>query len=837
MCRPSRWWLGLAPLAALFLVALFMKTPNVEADVAANARAALDQQGVIEPNVSVAGRDVKLSGLLMSAGDKAREAALAATGVRKVDDGLKPLPVQKPYAVSFARTSDGVTVTGFSPDPSARADLVKAAGALGRVNDQTTYAAGAPQGFAAMVSTALSALAPLSNGTASLTDGALSVAGRAPDLSSYEKAQFAASSKTPGMTLAKFDVNAPQVSPYVFSARRDGAALKLTGFAPDAAARGRLLDAARRTAAQVEDGLRVAGGAPQGFEGMAKAALGALASLTKGEFDLTGPSLSISGEAADQTGYDAARAALAGKPAEMTLAKAQIAPPAMHPYPFAVAKQGARLVLTGATPDEATHGRIVAAAKATGALVDDKLLVARGAGPDFEAQALAALASVVPLGEGEASLSDAAAKLMGEAATSAARDKAIAALKAPGMTVANVDVATADGAALDARRDGRALILSGQIPDAQTRDMLLAAARAISPDVTDRMSVARGGAPGFGAVAKAGVDALAHVVKGEARATGEALSVSGWLAPGETASGATRVAAAQAPKGVNATFDWRYPPAQPFVFEAKKTSGGALALSGHAPNEASLAALDGAARAFGGHVTGSATLASGLSQKINFDRLVELGFSFLKRVDSGWMRVADDGLSFGGQASEADAAAIRAALEKSGVALGKIDLVSPPPPPPIAPPPPAPEPAPTAVVAASPPAAPAPAPAKPVDPVVAACHAQILEKLAEETIEFSTGSARIAPKSTALIGRLATVIKNCPQADLEIAGHTDNVGDPERNLVLSRNRAEAVVRALTDAGAPANRLTSAGYGDMKPIASNDAADGRARNRRIEFVLK
>lgn len=478
MCRPSRWWLGLAPLAALFLVALFVKGPQVEADVAAHARAALEGQGVIDPAVAAEGRDVRIAGLATGEPAKIREAVLAASGVRKVTDELKSPPLAKPYAVSAVRGPDGVRLSGAVPNPAARAALAQAAASLGKVKDETTYASGAPQGYAAMTGAALSALAPLSTGSVSLSDGALSVIGEAPSSAALETAQSAVKALPSGMTLAKFDVKPPTISPYSFTARRDGPRLNLSGYAPDAVIKGRLLDAARQMSPQVEDGLRLAGGAPLGFEAMARAALSALAPLPKGEAVLTGPNLSLTGEAGDRAGYDAARAILAALPSGMKLDKAEIAAPAQTSFAI--------------------------------------------------------------------------------------------------------------------------------------------------------------------------------------------------------------------------------PPA------------------------------------------------------------------------------------------------------------------------PVAPTPTMPSPQ---------------APAKAADPVATACHGRILERLADETIEFATGSARIAPKSGKLIDRLAEVIKSCPDADLEVAGHTDNVGDPASNLALSRERAAAVVKALIEAGAPAPRLSSAGYGDAKPIAANDTAEGRARNRRIEFVLK
>ncbi len=72
---------------------------------------------------------------------------------------------------------------------------------------------------------------------------------------------------------------------------------------------------------------------------------------------------------------------------------------------------------------------------------------------------------------------------------------------------------------------------------------------------------------------------------------------------------------------------------------------------------------------------------------------------------------------------------------------------------------------------------------------------------------------------------------------IEVAGYTDAVGDEDSNKALSKRRARAVVEMLTDGGVAASRLTAEGYGSAKPVASNDSEDGRAENRRIEFVVK
>jgi outer membrane protein OmpA-like peptidoglycan-associated protein/uncharacterized protein YidB (DUF937 family) len=103
-------------------------------------------------------------------------------------------------------------------------------------------------------------------------------------------------------------------------------------------------------------------------------------------------------------------------------------------------------------------------------------------------------------------------------------------------------------------------------------------------------------------------------------------------------------------------------------------------------------------------------------------------------------------------------------------------------------------------------------------------------------INFPSGSAEIPADGMEIIRTSAQALKRAPAGTLiEIRGHTDNTGDPAKNLSLSQARANAVRDALLAAGAPGVMLTATGYGDSKPRASNDTEYGRFQNRRIEYA--
>lgn len=103
---------------------------------------------------------------------------------------------------------------------------------------------------------------------------------------------------------------------------------------------------------------------------------------------------------------------------------------------------------------------------------------------------------------------------------------------------------------------------------------------------------------------------------------------------------------------------------------------------------------------------------------------------------------------------------------------------------------------------------------------------------------FMSGSAEIKTQSYPNLDNMVSILKNKPAMEIEIAGHTDNVGNDKANQDLSQRRAEAVKKYLVNHGISESRIVAKGYGESRPVESNDTEDGRAKNRRTEvWVLK
>jgi outer membrane protein OmpA-like peptidoglycan-associated protein len=101
---------------------------------------------------------------------------------------------------------------------------------------------------------------------------------------------------------------------------------------------------------------------------------------------------------------------------------------------------------------------------------------------------------------------------------------------------------------------------------------------------------------------------------------------------------------------------------------------------------------------------------------------------------------------------------------------------------------------------------------------------------------FDFGKYTLRPGAREKLARVSGIILAHPGLRIEVEGHTDSVGSEEFNQKLSEQRAGAVRDYLVNSGVSANNVSSRGFGKLQPVATNDTADGRQRNRRVELVV-
>ncbi len=358
-----------------------------------------------------------------------------------------------------------------------------------------------------------------------------------------------------------------------------------------------------------------------------------------------------------------------------------------------------------------------------------------------------------------------------------------------------------------AERDVVRVTLTGSSPLPASKGKLMEAARAAlgGVEVVDQMSLSRGAPPRFDDAALLLVDQVGKLKDGKITISDTKVSLSGMA---RDLGGREAIAAAlkNLPEGFSVASNEIKAP--PYIFQAYKDPVAVtLTLTGYVPDNNVHAAIVAAAgrKFFSEKVVDN--LKTSVGAPGGFAGAVVPALGALSRLSTGTLVVSEREMKLSGDAFyDAAPAQLRSSLLKDFPQGWQLK----------------------ADISVRPAAA-------PVDATV--CQQLFSELLGKGTIRFESGRSTLDPDSSGLLDRLIETALRCPTTNIEVAGHTDTDGENAANQALSEKRAQAVVDYLVKAGLPASRFTAAGYGSTQPVAANDTDQGKAQNRRIEFVVK
>ena len=745
---------------------------------------------------------------------------------------LQPPPVVD-YWVSISRQPGDVLVfDGYVPDEKTRAKFAELEGA-----DVSflKFGGGAPETYRLAVDFGLQLLSHLSEGRFALTGEAVSLSGFARTPSDYRAVQALLDANLPqGLQLGEIAFQAPPAATYSFVARRDASgAVTLEGMVPSPQVEADLLAAAGASAISR---VSYASGETPNFVASAEQALQFLPWLRTGVVRYDGRVWTIEGEPASAIDKGSIETEFAVRGlAQSGWSLALTAPPpepvVADPYTWSAERlPDGSFLFAGNVPSASLQSYFKVH---VGTRVADTSRVALGAPDNFVADTRAAVDALLLLRQGRAAFDGAQWSLTGEAETAAARQ---ASLELASTLALDGDAAISapepinnEPYAWSARKGTNGSItFDGAVP-AESLQRFLAVRGGAS--VTDNTLVRPDAPADFASDVLQALDVLALLAKGEVAFDGTDWSVSGTgLAP-DIVSSAVAVLGTAAPRWSLALTDPLPTPvetaepeiqaplaeaepepiaealpaetaAEPepasatdpaYAFSATRSANGSVSLAGSVPAEATASY----AATLTGSDTGGLQVLDGAPEGFVAD--MQAGLRALLQLQPGRLTLADGTWQLSG---EAPSSAAKASVDAQIAELGTNWSAS------IS--------APTNL---------------------ALCQAALAELSAHNAILFQSGAAIISASATAELDAFAEALSLCPNAAIDVEGHTDSDGDDQRNLALSVARAEAVVNALIERGIAPERLYAIGYGETQPVADNATTDGKRQNRRIVVSVR
>lgn len=790
MAQSLGWFWGLAPLALLWGVGNAVLDDAIQQDVGrravAAAMSAADGAEGARPFVArVAGRDVAISGEVLSAdgASKATAQLRAEFGVRRALGGLSQAVAQRPYSWSATRQGDLVTLNGFVPDEAAAMANVAAVSALPglRVADRQTLAFGAPAGFRQMTGAVLAELPKLSVGKLALDDGRFCIEGQAasPDAFLALRRAVPALAQT-GFQPVDCALEPPTVTPYRWAAARgEDGRVTVSGYYPSDELRAQmlgLLKASFPDAAAIEDKMAPALGAPAAFLARVTRAIGDLARLRTGKAELEGEVYALAGQGPETfEACQALRLLVAQLDGPDSVAQATIAcPPAPPPSPPPALPTGVPL----ATQLPAVEPPVLA---------------------------MPALPDIPPLSvpvETPAPVSPAPAP------------DAVVTIDPPSLPDPPAPPAPPVTLRWSAQKGPQGLVVTGLVGDDAARARMRAAAAELAQAsiVADEAVATENLAtePDFDAATRFAFTLLGRMKTGSVALAGKDLTLSGET--GDEAGWRSLMAALSQnplPAGLSAGAGLAAVAVRPYgVSFAVDRSG--VSLRGYLPDEASREVLRALVEAspLRGKLSDSTTTLP--SAPPGFAGAARLALVNLLRLDLGSATIDETGVLIQGLTcrdlikSEVETSA---SSERPGglPVTAQIGLRQ------------------TGCV---------------IDPPNT-CQNDLDLLTKRNTVLFGQGTSVVALDATTerVISEAHAILGQCPAARITIEGHANSDGEGRfNNLDLSQRRALRVRDELVRRGIAPEQLAVAGFGAQRPLVPHGAPDARVMNRRVQFTV-
>ena len=620
-----------------------------------------------------------------------------------------------------------------------------------------------------------------------------------------------------------------KIEKYQWMAARTGNRLALGGYVPNEAARGEIVKQAKAgfPGVAVVDEMKLARGVPSdAWLSGVSFGLKQLAALKSGEAKLDVLSLAVSGEAADAKGYKAVKTALANDlPRGIKLGDERVSAPIVKPFVWAAKHGGGQLLLSGYVA-ERQRAEVLAAAKSAfpGATVTDRMDTAEGAANGHPAAVAAALRELARLDEGSAEVSDAALSVRGSAPDAETQTSVRQALAkglpqgfrlTEAITTRDAGPKPASPYVTGAVIDTASVVLTGYAPSDAARDQLVQLAQQKFPGrrIDNRLAVAAGAPAGWQNCTQQALSGVARLGSGKVTLTDKVLDVSGTTDDEDLAGTVPRDIrdGVKTDCQANVRVDILAEAVPELVWRANY-KGNDVVLDGDVSSAVAKSSLMASAQRLFPGKTVVDRMRIVETRTRTWPATAELGLVALADLKEGSATLVRRDLSVTGEASDQTTAErIKARLARD-LAKGYTgrDQIK---------------------IAAAAVIAPAPQPA------AQTCQTSLQSTAREGIIRFERASAVLTRESFPTLDRLAAASRSCGSMVIEIEGHTDSEGAPDRNQRLSDRRAQSVVEYLSRAGVNPQQLLAVGYGETRPLVPNDTADNRARNRRIEFTVK